>query len=64
LEEFLEYLEPITEYPWWSTEDFHQSHRGRLYDKDPEFYQEFKSDWEIQSEYLWPINESKTFYTI
>lgn len=42
--------------PWMGDLDLHRSHRSRLMEKDPEFY-----NWEGTPEnmpYLWPVNES------
>lgn len=39
--------------PWVGLEAFHNSHKGMLYHKDPEYYEIFK-EYEEYNEYFWP----------
>lgn len=41
--------------PWWLGMDkLHLSHRAMLYSKDPDFYQDFSTSYEVVNEYWWP----------
>lgn len=54
-------------YPWWlGDQNFHRSHRSRLIQKNPSFYEPlFPNDVNFnQGKYLWPVNETKTFKMI
>ena len=53
--------------PWWlGNEDMHRSHRSRLIEKRPEFYEPlFPNDKAFnEGKYFWPVNETKTFKII
>jgi len=43
---------------WWGDDRVHGSHRGRLIDKDAEWYSQFWNDNPISVEdgYFWPVN--------
>lgn len=55
------------EKPWWlGNEKFHRSHRSRLIEKKPEFYEPlFPNDKGFNNgKYFWPDNTTKSFRII
>ena len=40
---------------WFGDDRFHKTHRSNLYRKNPDFYSEFKSDYEDIKAYCWPL---------
>lgn len=46
---------------WLGVEELHQSHRGALYSKDPDFYCMWELDSEMAPEYWWPTDHSGEF---
>lgn len=46
--------------PWWGDERVHQSHRNNLYNKDQEYYAQFRNDARVSCcescNYFWPTH--------
>ena len=49
---------PIVLPAWFGDHRIHQSHRSKLYQKDPEYYSIFKEDFTpATADYVWPRNQ-------
>lgn len=41
--------------PWWGDSAIHDSHKSKLLQKNPEYYEQFGWDVPLNLEYVWPV---------